>query len=193
MTAGIIIEYKHFGRTVSLPYNGPLEDGDFENVQYYFKWKRDLIKPRGLASYSYRMAHTRWHLAASGGTARGTFETPHEAREFFARYSKPQVFLAVNPELIEAMRREIKGEGPPHQLEVVTEKNGLVNMRLYYYEQLDGDSPKGARVHTWWPGHVYFDYRKFLQDHKNWTVDCSVKREAQLNKKQKKSARRGGF
>ena len=100
----------------------------------------------------------------------------------------------MNQDLFEAMHQDVsRNEGPPQAVEVVTEANGLVNMRLYHYRQLDGTSPKGTRVHTWWPGHVFFDYAKFLQDHKDWTMECSVKREAELEREKKPKVRRGGF
>lgn len=193
MPAGILTEYKHYGRSVSVPYKGPLEDGKYEQVMGYYKWLWELLRKGGLASYSYRLADIRWHMSTSCAGKKGVFETAAEARQFFYKYSRPRLFLAVNPELAGAMRKDIaKNDGPPHQLELVTEENGLVNMRLYEYAQLDGTSPKGTRVHVWWPGHVYFNYRAFLQDNKNWLMDCSAKREATLNRK-KKPARRGSF
>lgn len=191
MPAGILVEYRHAGRAVQVPFNGPITDAEFEDVKFYYTWLWGLLKKGGLASYSYRMAHTRWHMASGGSKVKGIFEEARETREFFARYSKPKIFLAVNPDLVASMRKEV-GTGAPHSLEVVTEKNGLENMRLYSYVQLGGTTPKGTRVHTWWPDHVYFDYRKFLADKKNWTIDCSVEREKSLNKNTKKG-RRGNF
>ncbi len=192
-TTGVLKEYKHLGRTVSLPYCGPLEDADFHQEKQYWKWQWDLLKQGGLASYSYRVAHIRWHLSSGGVAVKGVFKEGSEARQFFARYSRPKVFLAVNQETFQAMHQDVsRNEGPPQAVELVTESNGLVNMRLYHYAQLDGTSPKGTQVHTWWPGHVFFDYAKFLQDNRNWTMDCSVKREAELERT-KKGGRRGGF
>ena len=194
MTSGILTEYRHCGRSVQLPYYGPIDDAEYENVLNYYKWLWERIRQGGLPSYSYRQAHTRWHLTASGGKVRGIFEDARDSRSFYSCYSKPRIFMAVNPELVQSMRGEVnKNDGPPHQLEMVTEANGLENMKFYKYVQLDGTTPNSTRVRTWWPGHVYFDYAKFLQDNQGWTMDCSVMREKELNRKRKPNVRKGRF
>ena len=194
MNTGTLCEYHHQGRGVQVKWKGPLEPHEFEQVMQYYKWLWDLIRQGGLASYSYRMAHTRWHLSFGGSPVKGAFEKPQDATRFFYRYSKPQVFLAADSEHLYAMRQAIStNDGPPHQVELVTDENGLVNNRMYYFAQLDGTTPKGKRAHAWWPGHVYFDYRKFLQDHGQWTMDCSVLRENELDRKKKMAGRKYAY
>lgn len=198
MPAGTLMETTHYNRTVKVPYEGPLVEADIEAVQRFFKWLWDHMRGEsgGLARFCHGRALTRWHLSAAGSAVKGIFETRQEAQEFFDRYARPKIFLAVNAELYVAMQLEIsRNQGPPHALEIVSEHNGLVNMRMYKYVQLDCVKGKdGLRVHTWWPEHVYFDYARFLEDNRNWTMECSVVRENKMNREtQRKPFRKGNF
>lgn len=186
METGVLKTYGHQGLKTDTCWRGPLEGQEYEQVMSYYKWLWDIIKLGGLASYSHRLAVMKWHVAARGNKS--------ETREFYARYSKPQIFIAVNPDLFNGMRKDIsKNDGPPHQVEQVLPGNGLVNMRLYFYGQLDGKTPKGTRVHVWWPGQVYFDYQQFLQEHGQWTMDCSVIRENELQRIKKIAGRKYSY